>query len=179
MGKDVNDIRSFFVRNFYKYFVEENVRDKSVKEYFKRQDNWNDIKRKYGLIVQTIALIAMFGLIWYTVVNVNTLATHPCRVCEDLGYVCHAPILYKCEGVKECSDYLTKGGCEEDPRTCKTGVNPSCKTLLEKYGELWMREKCGCYWNEVNQSCEYSYELRQIETNESESKFPSPFNKIK
>jgi len=161
-GKDVDDIRSFFIRNFYKLnYKDEEEREHYVDKYFRRQRNWGKIKNRYGLLVQTIALIAMFGLIWYTVVNVNLLAEHPCNLCEDLGYVCHTPVFYKCYEIKNCSDYQSPGACEEDYRTCKVGVMAVCQTLIDVEGELFMKDSCGCYWNETNKSCGYNYILKK------------------
>jgi len=161
-GKDVNDIRSFFIRNFYKWGINsEEEREEAVDKYFRRQKSWNKVRNKYGLIVQIIALIALFGLIAYTVYNADLLRTHPCRLCEDLGYICHSPILIKCSEIIECNDYNTQGGCEEDARTCKAGVNVACKSIMEKDGEWLVKDYCGCYWDEINQSCYYDYTLKK------------------
>ena len=170
-NKTIDDIPSFFRRlfikfaaSFYSTFEDENYEEAKkelVNDYFHRQKDWNEIKKKHGLWIQVICLIAMLLLLGYTIKNVNLLRNHPCYLCEDLGYFCVPPIDIGCPEIINCSDYLNQGSCEDD--FCNAGIKYFDGFELSENDKVLVERNCSCFWNIETRKCFFNCSKEEID----------------
>lgn len=72
------------------------VYKKPTYEEYCKASNFAKVRYRYGIYIQTIAVILLLFLIFYTVTNIEEMKANPKDYAEEkLGVICNIPIIYQ------------------------------------------------------------------------------------